>query len=144
MTEEERFWSHVERRGPDACWPWLGTLSDTGLGACQWHGRTVQPRRIAWEIAHGEPPPQGRVVSHHRATQSLCVNPAHLRLRRNGRALITTARVVEIREAREAGETCADLAERYGLTESAVSAICLGRRWPEAGGPIQIPWRRPR
>lgn len=33
ITLEERYWRHVEIRGPDECWPWLGVTIDDGYGA---------------------------------------------------------------------------------------------------------------
>lgn len=44
--------------------------------------------------------------------------------------------VVLIRERRAAGASSCELAEEYGFSEQHVNAICRGRFWPEAGGPI--------
>ena len=32
MTLEERFWSYVDRREPDECWPWTGATARGGYG----------------------------------------------------------------------------------------------------------------
>ncbi|MCA1694243.1 MAG: HNH endonuclease [Actinobacteria bacterium] len=88
----ERFWSKVDRRGPDACWPWLAPLLKTGYGQISFGGnRTGLAHRVSWELAYG-PIPNGITIDHHChnidpdcpggvCKHRRCVNPAHLRLR---------------------------------------------------------------
>lgn len=81
LTTDERFWSKVDRRGPDECWPWTGALSPKGYGKFRGaDGRTKQAHRVAYELAVG-PIPAGMTIDHVRSRGCIhrhCVNPAHL------------------------------------------------------------------
>jgi hypothetical protein len=85
----ERFWSKVDRRGPDDCWPWKGYVDVKGNGYGQfWDGmHLVKSHRFAYILTNGFIAP-GLVADHtchndadctdvpcqHRA----CCNPGHL------------------------------------------------------------------
>lgn len=74
-TLEERFWSKVDVRGPDECWPWkAGT--NKGYGTFKAFGRTVPAHRIAYELVKGPIPPGLDVL--HKCDNRPCCNPAHL------------------------------------------------------------------
>lgn len=76
-TIEERFWSKVDRRGPDECWEWHAHRNQAGYGRFTPTGRNQQPaHRIAWVLTHG-PIPDGMFVCHH-CDNPPCCNPAHL------------------------------------------------------------------
>lgn len=80
LTAEERFWSHVERRSEDECWPWRGTISVKGYGRA-WLGKNHKPRatgahRMAYELTVG-PIPDGLTIDHLCRVRH-CVNPKHL------------------------------------------------------------------
>lgn len=74
----DRFWSWVDRRGPDECWEWRGTRHVRGYGHFSRDGRKFRAHRVAWELERG-PIPEGMVVSHW-CDNPPCVNPAHLML----------------------------------------------------------------
>ena len=79
ITPEERFWSHVDKRGHDECWLWLAGKYVGGYGALRtaYKGRKfVRAPRLAWAIVNG-PIPAGLWVLH-RCDNPPCVNPAHL------------------------------------------------------------------
>lgn len=80
----ERFWSKVDRRGPDECWPWTGNLPD-GYGQFRVGKRTLRAPRIAIFLATGIDPfpllachsceeryPAGDMTSRS------CCNPGHI------------------------------------------------------------------
>lgn len=73
---EQRFWAKVDRRGTDACWPWLAGTYQTGYGAFRLAGRTVSAQVVAYLLDGHQLPPK------HVVTQTCrepgCVNPAHL------------------------------------------------------------------
>ncbi|MEW5290302.1 HNH endonuclease [Erwinia papayae] len=89
---EERFWEKVEKFGNGACWLWNGaTVSPTGGKHIkpQIYGKIAGPRtpsgrkiwsahRLSWVFENGAIPP-GKLVDH-KCHNTLCVNPAHLRL----------------------------------------------------------------
>ena len=74
---ERKFWERTDKRGPDDCWPWLGTLTDSGYGRIYIAGRRIIATRISWEIANGKPFPEG-LIACHRCDNPICVNPAHI------------------------------------------------------------------
>lgn len=80
--------------GPDACWPYRGTLHKDGYGLVNTGGGSIRAHRLAYELANG-PIPTGMVPDHtcHNAAADAglcdggrscshrsCVNPAHLEL----------------------------------------------------------------
>lgn len=49
MSLETRFWRHVDKRGPDECWPWLGSMATNGYGRIR--VRTNGSKCVCW-LAH--------------------------------------------------------------------------------------------
>ncbi len=80
LTAEERFWSNVEKRGPDECWEWTASLQEKGYGqfnAGKHEGQkklTVRVHRFAYELVHG--PTRKKVL--HSCDNRKCVNLKHL------------------------------------------------------------------
>jgi hypothetical protein len=57
LTTEQRFWLHVDVRGPDECWPWTGALNKYGYGIFQLaKGKSIKAHRFALMIDVGELP----------------------------------------------------------------------------------------
>lgn len=74
---DPRYWSKVDQRGPDGCWPWLAAKTSTGYGNYgKAKGVNVLAHRHAYELTRG-PIPEGLVIDHLCRTR-ICCNPAHM------------------------------------------------------------------
>ena len=144
-----RFWSRVERRGPDDCWLWHGALNESGYGV-GWTGeRTRLAHRIAWFLTHGEWPSDCLC---HACDNPRCCNPAHVfegsradnlaDMRAKGRQApmplirgeqhpktpLKERDVATIRAA--SGKGCvAAMARQFGISTTAVSNIRNRKSW---------------
>lgn len=77
MPFEDRFWSKVDRRSENECWPWLGKAKTSfGYGRLTM-GRSVnlKAHRVSWELSFG-PIPDGMNVCH-KCDNPSCCNPHH-------------------------------------------------------------------
>jgi hypothetical protein len=74
-TEDElaRFWDLVRRRGPNDCWPWLGSKVK-GYARFKFRGRMVVASRFIYEQING---PLGDLDAAH-ICESKCCNPRHM------------------------------------------------------------------
>ena len=157
MTLEERFWSKVDKSGgPDACWPWLGSINNRGYGRLTNGSRSwVFAHRLAWEMAHG-PIPTGLFVCH-RCDNRICANGRHLFLgtnaentadmvskgrnavgAKNGKSKITSEQVLAIREAFTVERASKEsLARRFGVSAKLIFDVVNRNTWkhvpPQAG-----------
>ena len=145
----ERFWSKVDRRGPDECWPWTkGTYGDTGYGCFWLKGRSWGAHVVVLLIC-GIEIPAGHLVLHecdnppccnpahvHPGTQSQNIKDAHARGRidqrgeRNHQAKVTGDIVREMRGmfTGKRGEQ-AQFCRTYGLSPATVNEIVHRRIW---------------
>jgi HNH endonuclease len=153
-TLAERFWSKVDKRGPDDCWLWIAHKLPTGYGTMSMpHGQqNGRSNRLAWELAFG-PIPDGLHALHNcpSGDNPSCCNPAHLWLgthkqnmedcankgRWNGlrgekhpKAKLTNHLVRKIRRSVKAGlATSAGLAKALKMDRSTILDIIHGRTW---------------
>ena len=145
-TLVERFWSKVDIRGTDQCWPWLA-YARNGYGRISLANKLIDAHRLSYELANG-PIPRGKHVLHS-CDNPGGVNPRHLSLgthRQNiadrgsrGRtccgidsphAKLNDAQVIEIRQLLKAGEhTQAEIGARYGVSKGSIWAIHQGITW---------------
>lgn len=122
-------------------------------------GRTESAHRLAWELANG-PIPAGLLVRH-KCDVPRCVRPDHLELgtaadnsrdmterrrqafgEQQGSAKITATEVKAMRAAAQLGTTYRTLAARYGISESEVSAVVIGKKWQHVAGALPPRWKR--
>ncbi len=142
-----RFWSHVDRRGPDECWPWKGGLHTMGYGKFSVGYRTLFVHRVALFLGSGiDPHP---LQACHKCDYKPCCNCAHLFPgtqadniadmitkgraaggEKHGMAKLTAEQVIEIRNIYAAGGIRKSrLAERFGITFTTVADIIRGHHW---------------
>ena len=144
---EGRFWSKVDKRGPDECWEWTASVGSHGYGQIYGSGRRWTTHRFSWEL-HNGPVTDGDACVLHRCDNRRCVNPAHLFLgthadntqdcvrkgrfavgEANGSAKLDAADVSLMRFLRSIGARNKDLADWFGVSNSAASLVGLGKNW---------------
>jgi hypothetical protein len=143
-----RFWSYVDKRGPDECWPWTGYVSEAGYGVFSVGGNLLGAHVWAYEHFVGPVPEdkpeldhachsndddcEGGVCLHRR-----CVNftrfddPLQLHLeavtsaenaRRAHQSKVSGARIAALYDRRLAGERTAALAAEVGMQSRTLTA----------------------
>lgn len=152
----ERFWAKVNRRGPDECWLWAGSITGVGYGDIfvgPEQGVRETAHRVSWELHNGKIlKSNGRhrtCVLHHCDVRA-CVNPAHLFLgthvdnmvdmNRKGRGIPPPPQrgadhynakltVEQVCEVRSAIGTQRAIAKRFGISKAQVFNIRKGLQW---------------
>lgn len=144
-----RFWSKVDKRNPDECWVFTaGGVVRSGHRMMWVDGGMRGAHRVSWELHHG-PIPDGMSVCH-RCDNPPCVNPAHLFLGTptentadrdakgrhvalpgsdNGAAKLTEDDVREIRRMLDNRVPQRRIAQRFGVHQTLISLINVGKAW---------------
>ena len=152
QTLADRFWSKVDRRGPNDCWPWTAVTNEHGYGVMRPEGRrsgpTAKAHRVSLQLSGVEV--DGMYVLHS-CDNPPCVNPAHLsvgtpaenaadrnrrgrtaRGSRSGTHKLTEGQVGEIRRRAAAGELHRLLAAEFGVSRPTISRVVNGKGWIHA------------
>lgn len=74
---EQRFWEKVDKRGPNECWPWMGSAHARGYGQIWVNGRLEKATRVSWSLKNGKPFPR-HLDACHTCDNPNCVNPSHI------------------------------------------------------------------
>lgn len=134
------------------CVIWKSSLRPDGYGEIYHEGRLWRAHRLAWTLTNGDIPSGYHVC--HSCDVPACINPDHLFLgtdadnmrdkvrkgrqprgevvglitrgEKNGCAKITEADAIAIKAATGLQR---EIGARYGITQSAVSLIKLGKNW---------------
>lgn len=139
LSLAERFWSKVDKNGPDDCWLWTGSCQGAGYGLIgDGAGGLLLAHRVAYELLVG-PIPAGRHIDHVKARgcrHRHCVNPAHLEpvtnaenCRRGGLPKLTMEAASEIRALATEGMSTAAIARHYDVGWTTVARVLRGETW---------------
>lgn len=71
------FWTKVDKRGSDECWPWNGCKLGMGYGRFRSEGKFICAHRFSY-IIHFGPLPDGKPCVLHHCDNPPCCNPKHL------------------------------------------------------------------
>ena len=148
LTESDirRFWSKVQRQGPNDCWPWLAYCDRDGYGRFYVDGVVFRAHRVANAVSNGDT----SLDTTHSCDNPPCCNPAHLRPgtqqtnmaemeargRRvnsphlgeaHGRHKLTAQEVRQIRGT--VGVTQKELAVKYGISRNHVYNLRSNHFW---------------
>lgn len=144
-TLSERFWSKVDVRGPDECWPWTASCFGDGHGQFGIDYSMAGAHRVAWTLTNG-PIPKGEWVLH-KCNDPACCNPNHLYLgdhqdnvddmvrsgvqrgERHHNAKLIEAEVLQIYELHAAGVSQQALAIRFGVCNAHINRIVESETW---------------
>lgn len=149
VPPEKRFWAKVKKGDPAQCWIWMGTLGHKGHGTFRVNSKKNEgAHRFSYQSIYGEIP-KGMCICHSCDNPS-CVNPLHLWVgtrsdnntdrankgrsacgegEYNNLSKLKNSQVIRIRELLKEGWTQCKIAEIFGVSQSQISHIKLGKAW---------------
>lgn len=156
QNTEEILWSKVDKRGPDECWPWKGTIEESGYGRTWINDKGYYAHRVIFNLAN---PGQIELASPtnrkakgflmHLCDNRVCCNPAHLQVatikennndcqekgRRNlpkgenhHRAVFTNDEIEKILKLRQSGSTATQIAIAMNKNRSTIKSLLYRNR----------------
>lgn len=143
---ESRFWSKVDIRGRDECWPYKAGTHEFGYGVFWMDGKQQNAHVIAFEFENGSIPVEdGRRVHlvRHSCDNPPCCNPRHLiagttldnvrdKISRKRCSPLSGARKLNdaaVRAIRESDLSNRELGRAYGVNEGTIRHIRIGNTW---------------
>lgn len=151
LTEEERYWAKVDRRGPEECWEWTAYRNKLGYGCFGVDGSSVLAHRYGFELANGPFDPELCVL--HRCDNPPCQNPAHFFLgdrvannadrhqkgrsakgeRMGAHVVLTEDAVRAMNRLYRSGVSIPDIAREFGVKKGTVASVAYGLSWGHLG-----------
>ena len=147
---ERRIWSRVDQSGgPEACWPWTGSIGAGGYGRTSMKtpvGRSAH--RAVWFFVNGPIPDRMDIL--HRCDNPPCCNPNHLfpgthqdnmidcemkgrRFHAAGeqhwKAKFCAEDIIKIRAEFSSGKSQTSIANAQGVNVKTISRIVRGESW---------------
>lgn len=146
-SDEERFWSKVDKKSVDECWEWRAAKSKGYGKFFPTRRKGIQAHRYAYWLVKGEIP-KGLIVRH-KCDNTACCNPAHLEIgtsqdnsddmikrdrHRKGESVygakLTSEIVAEIKQLfNDTKLNNKEIGEMYGVTKCCIRKIRAGESW---------------
>lgn len=146
---EERFWSKVNKLGPNECWEWKGS-NQKGYGTILIDRKVQRTHRVSYKLSYGDFDETLQVC--HKCDNPPCCNPLHLFLgtakennedkirkgranmpkgERNHKSKMTATKVIEMRNLFENGVPRNILSEKFNISWQSVNKIVKREFWKE-------------
>jgi hypothetical protein len=137
----ELFYSRVDKKSEEECWPWKGALNSSGYGTFRLNGLKMGAHAASWLIYRGDK--DKKLIVLHKCDNRACVNPAHLYLgtysdNNSDRASrkpneqgghtspITIEERIRIKELRSSGLSLREITAKVGYVPSTIYKITKG------------------
>lgn len=144
---------HVVIDEKTGCWLWRARKAITTYGFKRHNGKNISATRLVYRLVHGDQSLPDNLFVLHRCDNPPCVNPDHLFVgtqldnirdciskgrnvcgAKTWNSKLTNEQVREMRQLHSRGFSGRSLSRRYGINDSAVSAIVHGRKWKHVAG----------